>query len=93
MLETVPLSKVRKQTADKAGDGSMVISRGCCLDRHTFQEMAQALPTKPSSQVMQPVPALYQMQLLPGKTAQHVDSEKAFACLEWQSSLAKACEL
>jgi len=27
--------------------------RVCCLDRSTFQEMAQALPTEPSSQVMQ----------------------------------------
>ncbi len=57
MLETVPPSKVRKQTADKAGNGRMVISRGASLDRHTFQEMAQALPTEPSSGVMQLVPA------------------------------------
>lgn len=62
MLETVPPSKVRKQTADKGGDGSMVISRGCCLDRRTFEEMAQALPTEPSSQVMQLVPAHNHMQ-------------------------------
>ena len=27
--------------------------RVCCLDRHTIQQMAQALPTEPSSQVVQ----------------------------------------
>ena len=35
--------------------GAMGRGRGrvCCLDRSTFQEMAQALPTEPSSQVLQ----------------------------------------
>ncbi len=32
--------------------GAMGRGRVCCLDRSTFQEMAQALPTEPSSQVV-----------------------------------------
>ena len=91
MLEAVLPSKVRKQTGDKGGDGSMAIRRGCCLDRHTFQEMAQALPSEPSSQVMQLVPVHYIMQLLSGKTAWHVDSEKAY--LDQRSTSANACDL
>ena len=48
----VSMSRAMKQ--DRAVVGTMSGGRGrvCCLDRNTFQEMAQALPTEPSSQVM-----------------------------------------
>ena len=93
MLETGWPGKVRKQTGDKAGDGSMVIRRGGCLDGRTFQQMAQALPTEPASQVMQLVPAHTHMQLLAGKNAWHVDSEKAFPYPDWRSTSANANHL
>jgi len=44
--------KQDRAVADTMGRGR---GRVCCLDRSTFQEMAQALPTEPSSQVMQPI--------------------------------------
>ena len=43
--------KQDRAVADTMGRGR---GRVCCLDRSTFQEMAQALPTEPSSQVMHP---------------------------------------
>ncbi len=49
----VSMSRAVKQ--DRAVVGTMGRGRVCCLDRSTFQEMAQALPSEPSSQVMQPI--------------------------------------
>ncbi len=54
VVEARHVSMSRAVTQDRAVMGTMGRGRGrvCCLDRHTFQEMAQALPTEPSSQVV-----------------------------------------
>ena len=54
--ENVPVVEARHVSKEvKQVLGAMGRGRGgvCCLDRSTFQEMAQALPTEPSSQVVQ----------------------------------------
>ncbi len=50
VVEARHVSKEVKQVVGAMGRGR---GRVCCLDRSTFQEMAQALPTEPSSQVLQ----------------------------------------
>ena len=54
LVEARHVSMSRAVTQDRAVMGNMGRGRGrvCCLDRSTFQEMAQALPTEPSSQVV-----------------------------------------
>jgi len=54
LVEARHVSMSRAVTQDRAVMGNMGRGRGrvCCLDRRTFQEMAQALPTEPSSQVV-----------------------------------------
>ena len=56
VVEAGHVSMSRAVKPDRAVVGTMGVGRGrvCCLDRSTFQEMAQALPTEPSSQVMHP---------------------------------------
>ncbi len=56
VVEAGHVSMSRAVKPDRAVVGTMGRGRGrvCCLDRSTFQEMAQALPTEPSSQVMHP---------------------------------------
>ncbi len=49
VVEARHVSKEVKQVVGAMGRGR---GRVCCLDRSSFQEMAQALPTEPSSQVM-----------------------------------------
>ena len=51
VVEARHVSKEVKQVVGAMGRGR---GRVCYLDRSTFQEMAQALPTEPSSQVMHP---------------------------------------
>ncbi len=50
VVEARHVSKEVKQVVGAMGRGR---GRVCYLDRSTFQEMAQALPTEPSSQVVQ----------------------------------------
>ena len=51
MVEAGHVSMSRAVKQDRAVVGTMGRGRGraCCLDRNTFQEMAQALPREPSS--------------------------------------------
>ena len=55
VLEARHVSMCKGVNQDRAVVGAMGRGRDrvCCLDRSTFQEMAQALPTEPSSQVVQ----------------------------------------
>ncbi|DBA91182.1 TPA: hypothetical protein ACH3X2_004059 [Trebouxia sp. C0005] len=52
-VEAKYVSTSKAVNQDRAVVGTMGRGRGrvCCLDRSTFQEMVQALPTEPSSQV------------------------------------------
>ena len=54
VVEARHASMSKAVNQDRAVVGPLGRGRVCCLDRSTFQEMAQALPTEPSSQVMHP---------------------------------------
>ena len=53
VVEPTHVSMSRAVNQDRAVVGTLGRGRVCCLGRSTFQEMAQALPTEPSSQVVQ----------------------------------------
>ena len=52
-VEAKYVSTSKAVNQDRALVGTLGRGRVCCLDRSTFQEMAQALPTESSSQVLQ----------------------------------------